>query len=283
VTQGTLYLVATPIGNLEDITLRALHVLKKVNLVACEDTRRTAKLLNRYQISTPRESYHEHNEASRTPRLMQILRAGRDIALVSDAGTPIISDPGCRLVLSCRKEGIPVIPVPGPSAAIAALVASGLPADSFFFGGFLPGRASLRKKRLQEWASIAATLVFYEAPHRLVASLQDMTSILGPRQASLARELTKVHEEHLFGTLPELLERIKARSAIRGEITITVAPCGPAAPSADGVSLPLKQVLEEEMRRTGFSRSQALKAIARRRGISRNEAYRLLVEETAGD
>ena len=227
---GILYLVATPIGNLEDISLRALRILKEVDLIACEDTRHTAKLLTHYGISTPRESYHQFNEESRAPRLIQMLRDGKSIALVSDSGTPLVSDPGYELVSSCRKEGIQVIPIPGPSAAIAALVGSGLPAESFFFAGFLPSRGSLRKRRLEELAGLPTTLILYEAPHRILDSLEDMVAILGARRATIARELTKVHEELLHGTLPELLDLLRERPRIRGEITLVIER-GESAPA----------------------------------------------------
>ena len=184
---GILYLVATPIGNLEDITLRALRILKEVDLIACEDTRHTAKLLTHYGITTPRGSYHQFNEESRTPRLTQMLHDGKSIALVSDSGTPLVSDPGYELVSACRREGIQVIPVPGPSAAIAALIGSGLPAENFFFAGFLPSKANLRKHRLEELAGLPFTVVLYEAPHRLIASLEDMAAIFGARRATIGR------------------------------------------------------------------------------------------------
>ncbi|MDR0843408.1 MAG: 16S rRNA (cytidine(1402)-2'-O)-methyltransferase, partial [Acidobacteriota bacterium] len=207
---GTLYLVATPLGNLEDITLRALRILKEVDLVACEDTRHTSKLLTHYGIATPRKSYHEFNEDGRVPQLLQLLRDGKDIALVSDAGTPLISDPGFEIVSACRREGVPVIPIPGPSASISALTGSGLPSDSFYFAGFLPSRNGERCRRLQELATVPTTLIVYEAPHRLLGSLQDMVAIFGSRRAALARELTKIHEEFLCGTLPEILEVLRS-------------------------------------------------------------------------
>jgi 16S rRNA (cytidine1402-2'-O)-methyltransferase len=275
---GTLYLVATPIGNLEDITLRALRILKEADLVACEDTRFTAKLLNRYGIETPKESYHQFNEESRAPRLIQKLREGKTIALVSDAGTPLISDPGYDLVSACRREGIQVIPIPGPSAAIAALAGSGLPSDSFFFAGFLPARSSTRKRRLAELSGIPATLIFFEAPHRLISSLEDMVAVLGPRKASIARELTKIYEEHLNGTLPELLDLIRARPAIQGEITLVIEK-GDAVPAPQNWPQSIRQHLEEEMQKTGRPRNQALKSVARQRGISRKEAYAKLNDE----
>jgi 16S rRNA (cytidine1402-2'-O)-methyltransferase len=282
---GTLYIVATPVGNLEDITLRALRILKEADLIACEDTRHTAKLLTRYGISTPRESYHKFNEESRTPRLIQMLRDGKNIALVSDSGTPLVSDPGYELVACCRKEGIPVVPIPGPSAAIAALIGSGLPADSFFFAGFLPARGSLRRSKLGTLASIPATLILYEAPHRLLNSLQDMVAILGNRRATMARELTKVHEEFLHGTLSEILDSLRTRNEIQGEVTLVVERGDEAAAIESVYPALIRKHLEEEIGRTGLSRNEALKAIAKKRGISRRDAYRALDAElrTIGD
>jgi 16S rRNA (cytidine1402-2'-O)-methyltransferase len=275
---GTLYLVATPIGNLEDITLRALRILKEVDLIACEDTRYTARLLNRYTIDTPRESYHQFNEASRAPQLLQMLRDGKNIALVSDSGTPLISDPGYELVSCCRKKGIKVVPVPGPSAAIAALIGSGLPTEAFFFAGFLPARRSQRKRRLQELSGVPATLIFYEAPHRLLSSIEDMAAILGARRACLARELTKMHEELLHGTLPELRENLQARPRIQGEITIVIEK-GETVQVSTIFPESIKQHLDEVMKKTGLPRNQALKSVARRRGLSRKEAYKLLIDD----
>jgi 16S rRNA (cytidine1402-2'-O)-methyltransferase len=275
---GTLYLVATPVGNLEDVTLRALRILKEVDLIACEDTRYTSRLLTRYGITTSRESYHTFNESSRTQRLLQMLHGGKNIALVSDSGTPLVSDPGYELVSRCRKEGIQVVPVPGPSAAIAALIGSGLPADTFFFAGFLPARGSARRRRLEELAAIPATLILFEAPHRLLASLEDMAGILGTRSATIARELTKVHEEFLHGTLPELLDLLRTRSRIQGEITLVIER-GKAASVAVEWPASLKQDLETEMKKTGLPRNKALKSIARQRGISRKQAYKQLNQE----
>jgi 16S rRNA (cytidine1402-2'-O)-methyltransferase len=275
---GILYLVATPVGNLEDITLRALRILKEVDLIACEDTRHTSKLLRRYGITTPRESYHKFNEERRTLKLIQMLREGKNIALVSDSGTPLVSDPGYELVSSCRAEGIQVISVPGPSAAIAALIGSGLPVDSFFFAGFLPSRTSARKRKLQELASIPSTLVLFEAPHRLLASLEDMVAVLGPRRATLARELTKVHEELLHGTLPELLWIMKERPAIQGEMTLVVER-GQEASVESTWPESIRQHLEEEMAKNGLPRNKALKIVAEQRGISRRAAYDALNNE----
>jgi len=275
---GTLYLIATPIGNLEDITLRALRILKEVDLIACEDTRHTAKLLTRYSIGTPRESYHKFNEESRAPRLIQLLREGKNIALVSDSGTPLVSDPGYEIVSACRREGIPVVPIPGPSAAIAALIGSGLPADSFCFAGFLPARSALRKRRLEELAGVPATLIFFEAPHRILASLEDMIAVFGQRRASMARELTKIHEEFLYGTLAELLDLLRSRLSIQGEITLVVEH-GEAAPVSESYPESIKEHLESVIEKTGLSRNEALKIVARQRGISRKQAYNQLNEE----
>jgi 16S rRNA (cytidine1402-2'-O)-methyltransferase len=276
--RGTLYLVATPIGNLEDITLRALRVLKEADLIACEDTRHTAKLLTHFGISTPRDSYHQHNEASRTARLLDLLTEGKSIAVVSDAGMPLVSDPGFVLVSECVRAGIPIVPVPGPSAVLAALSASGLPADSFFFAGFLPPKRSERRRRLVELSGLPCTMVVYEAPHRVTASLADMVETLGPRNACLARELTKVHEEWLRGTLPYILDTLRARDRILGEITIVISRGEPATgvPTQGG---PIRGQVEEEMRHEGVSTKEALRTVARKRGISRREAYQMLVRE----
>ncbi len=277
---GTLYVVATPIGNLEDITRRAIRILEQVDLIACEDTRHAAKLLHHYGISTPRESYHEHNESRRAPQLLDLLRAGRSVALISDAGTPLMSDPGFRLVSSCRDAGIPVVAIPGPSAVIAALSASGLPTDSFLFAGYLPPRRGARRSRLQELAPLRCTLVFYEAPHRLLAALEDMLAVLGPRKACLAREITKVHEDWQRGTLAEILESMASRERILGEITIVVdRGTESAAPRATPDSI--QDHIEQVISAGGLSSKEALKEVARRRGITRRDAYRQLLEEKA--
>jgi 16S rRNA (cytidine1402-2'-O)-methyltransferase len=274
---GTLYLVATPIGNLEDLSLRALRILKEADLIACEDTRHTLKLLHHYGIDTPRRSYHEHNEARRTIELIQVLKEGKNIALVTDAGMPLISDPGHTLVSACRREGIPVVPVPGPSAALAALAGSGLPAERFLFAGFLSPKSSLRRRQLQELSSSPWTLIFYEAPHRVLSALEDMCAILGDREACLARELTKIHEEWVHGSLKEILGILGSRPSIRGEITLVIAPGQTQAVPVQREGN-LQQELEEEIRRTGASRNAALRAVARRRGLSRRDAYKLLVQ-----
>ncbi len=219
---GTLYIVATPIGNLEDITYRAVRILGEVDLIACEDTRQTRKLLDRYGISKPLVSYHEHNEAARSEELLRELLAGKSIALVSDAGTPLIADPGYRLVERARKQGVAVSPVPGPSALLAALSASGLPTDSFHFGGFLPYKKGRRRRVLEQLKTFAATLVFYETPHRILETLEDVAEVLGPRQVVLAREITKLHEEFLRGTPAEVRGTLRARPSVKGEITLMI-------------------------------------------------------------
>ncbi len=277
---SALFLVATPIGNLEDISLRALRVLKEVDLIACEDTRHTARLLRHYGISTPCESHHEHNENIHTRRLLTLLQEGKNIALVSDAGTPLLSDPGYILVSACREAGLAVVPVPGPSAIAAALTGSGLPTDRFFFAGFLPPRRGMRRRRLQEIAAVPATLVCYEAPHRLLAALSDMVEILGARQACVARELTKIHEEWVRGTLPEILAELSSRPHLRGEITLVVdRGAADVLPAEASLPLSIAQHLHDEMQKTGAARKEALKVVARQRGISRRDAYRLLLHD----
>jgi 16S rRNA (cytidine1402-2'-O)-methyltransferase len=273
-----LFIVATPIGNLEDVSFRAIRILKEADLIACEDTRYTAKLLTHYGIETPKISYHEFNEESRTLQLIQMLREGKNIALVSDSGTPLISDPGYRLVSSCREEGIQAIPIPGPSAALAALVGSGLPSDSFFFAGFLPARSSMRRRRLEQLSTVPATLIFYESPHRILSCLEDMTAILGPRKASIGREITKMHEEFLSGSLPELLDILQQRPKIQGEFVLVIER---GEVFAEPVDFPasIKQHLEEVMNKTGLSRNDALKSVARQRGVNRKQAYNELNDE----
>jgi 16S rRNA (cytidine1402-2'-O)-methyltransferase len=273
-----LFIVATPIGNLEDVSFRAIRILKEADLIACEDTRYTAKLLTHYGIDTPRISYHEFNEESRTLQLIEMLREGKNIALVSDSGTPLISDPGYRLVSSCREEGIQTIPIPGPSAALAALVGSGLPSDSFFFAGFLPARSSLRRRRLEQLSNIPATLIFYESPHRILSCLEDMKAIFGPRKAGIGREITKIHEEFLSGSLPELLEILQQRAKIQGEFVLVVER-GEISLEPDDFPASIKQHLEAEMNKTGLSRNEALKSVARQRGVNRKQAYNELNDE----
>src|SRR5215831_17522954 len=216
---GTLFLVATPIGNLNDISKRAIEVLQKVQLIACEDTRQTIKLLNHFGIQKPLTSYHEFNEEKKAAEIADQLAGDTTIALVSDAGMPGISDPGYRLVRLCRIRGIAVVPIPGPNAALTALAASGLPSGEFLFAGFLPAKKNARRQKLTDLANIVCTLVFYEAPHRIETSLEDIQEILGDREACVARELTKVYEEYLFGRLSDVRKRVKPL----GEFVVVVA------------------------------------------------------------
>lgn len=268
---GRLYLVGTPIGNLEDITLRALRVLKEVDLVACEDTRHTEQLLRHYDIKTPTLSYHEHNELTRAPELVMRLEEGAQIALVSDAGMPIISDPGYRLVHLALRHGIPVVPVPGASAFVAALAASGLPVDKFRFLGFLPSRKGQRRRALEELRGVEKTLVFYEAPHRLMEMLEDALEILGDAPAVVAREVTKMHEEFLRGTISQILEQLR-KKPVKGEITVLLAPL--PAEMKKTPSAPVSPEIERLMREEGLNERTALKRVARARGLSKSQAYR---------
>lgn len=271
-----LYLVATPIGNLEDITVRALRVLQEVDLIACEDTRQTSKLLNHYGIRKEMVSYHEHNELTRAPELVIEMEQGAKVALVSDAGMPVISDPGHHLVALCLRHRVPIIPIPGPSAFVAALAVSGLPSQEFLFAGFLPARSGGRRRALKTLAQESRTLILYEAPHRIVETLRDALELLGPRPAVIARELTKVHEQFLRGTLAELLEAAEKR-ALRGEITLLIAPAGEAQRSS--ASIALKGRVEQLETTAGLDRKAALKQAARERGIAKREAYRQLLRE----
>ena len=279
VPPGTLFVVATPLGHLEDLTLRALRVLREVSLVACEDTRRTATLLRAHGIGTATTSYFEHNERWKGERILEALRSGRDVALVSDAGTPGISDPGYRLVREARDGGLPVVPVPGPSAAIAALSVSGLPTDRFLFVGFLPPRAAARRRALEALASERPTLVFYESPVRVLDCLADMVAVLGDRDAFLCREATKVHEEYLRAPLSTLLASLAAREAVKGEIVLVVSGAPEAAPAAGREPVALYRELAAE----GRTRREAVKEAARRLGLPAREVYGLVQESEPDD
>src|SRR5258706_9059740 len=222
---GTLYIIATTIGNLEDITLRALRLLKEVDVIACEDTRQTQKLLNHFKIEKRTVSYHQHNEVARTEQIVEMLKEGRSIALVSDAGTPGISDPGRVVVEAAIAIGAEVVPIPGPVAFVSAMVASGLPTDSFRFAGFLPAKSGQRKSLLEQIRTSNEPVIFYEAPHRILETLQDLVETLGAdRPLVIAREVTKIHEEFLRGTAGELLEKLRARESVKGEIVLIIAP-----------------------------------------------------------
>ena len=268
-----LYLVGTPIGNLEDITLRALRVLKQADVVACEDTRQTQKLLNHYSLTTRTTSYHEHNEMTRAPELVMELEQGARIALVTDAGMPGISDPGFRLVSLAIRHHVPVVPVPGASAFLSALVASGLPTDSFRFNGFLPAKRGQRRKVLEEVKDSPRTQVFYEAPHRVVEALEDVVELLGPeRHVVIAREVTKLHEEFLRGAASEVLQTLKSRGEIKGEITLLIAKAEGQEPRAPSATVP--QRMHELITAENLDEKAALKRVAKEMGVSKSEAYR---------
>ena len=271
-----LYLVATPIGNLEDITLRAVRVLKEADLIACEDTRQTQKLLNHYGIANRTSSYHEHNEMTRAAELVLDLEGGARVALVTDAGAPGISDPGFRLISLAIRHHIPVVPIPGASAFLAALVASGLPTDSFRFSGFLPPKSGQRRQMLESIKASPRTQVFYEAPHRVIEAVEDIVATLGgDRHLVIAREVTKLHEEFLRGRAREILEILHARGGIKGEITLLV---GKAEESEEKVvaGVTVRQRLQQIMTEEKLDEKAALKKIAKQMGVSKSEAYREL-------
>jgi 16S rRNA (cytidine1402-2'-O)-methyltransferase len=268
-----LYLVATPIGNLEDITLRAIRVLKQADLIACEDTRQTLKLLNRYGINTPTISYHEHNEAARAAELVEKLAQGSRIAVVTDAGTPGISDPGFRLVSLAIERGLPVVPIPGPAAFVSALVGAGLPVESFSFRGFLPPKTGARRRELEQVRNSMQTEVFYEAPHRIAATLEDALAVLGPnRRIVVARELTKIHEEFLRGTTAQVLDVVNSRGEMKGEIVLMIGPAEAGKNAAPTISI--RDRIEQLMREENLDEKSALKKAAKERDISKSEAYR---------
>ena len=276
VAAGTLYLVGTPIGNLEDITLRALQTLREVDLIACEDTRQTSKLLNHYKIEKPTVSYHEHNELTRAAELVVRLQDGANIALVTDAGTPGVSDPGYRLVALAVRHHIRVVPIPGASAFLSALVASGLPTDSFRFSGFLPAKAGARRTALEAIRNSPRTQIFYEAPHRIVEALRDIVAVLGPeRHVVIAREVTKLHEEFLRGRADVLLERLEQRGDIKGEITLLIGKAEDAAQTKHSGAR-IAQRVRELMGSGELDEKTALKRAAREFGLSKSEAYREL-------
>jgi 16S rRNA (cytidine1402-2'-O)-methyltransferase len=276
----TLYLVGTPIGNLDDITLRALRILKEVDLIACEDTRQTQKLLNHFNISARTASYHKHNEITRSAELVKKLQEGASIALVTDAGMPGISDPGFRLISLAIQHHVPVVPIPGASAFLAALVASGLPTDSFRFNGFLPAKHGEHRAVLEAIKNSPHTQVFYEAPHRIIETLADVCEVLGnDRHVVIAREVTKLHEEFLRGRAGKILETLKSRDAVKGEITLLIGKgeadkthVGTVAPGCPSVRERVQQLMAEEK----LDEKSALKKVAKERGISKSEAYREL-------
>lgn len=271
--EPALYLVATPIGNLGDVTLRALETLAAADLLACEDTRVTRILLERYGIRQKMTAYHEHNSAEAGPRLIEALGAGKSVALCSDAGTPLVSDPGYRLVEQALEAGIRVVPIPGPSAILAALTGSGLPSDTFLFGGFLPVKAGQRRTRLEALKAVPATLIFFESPRRVAESLAAMAEVLGDRPAAVGRELTKAFEELRRGTLANLAEHYAEAATPRGEIVVVVGPPGQAPQAqADDIDRLLVSLAAE------MPASKAAAEAARQLGVPKPDLYRRLME-----
>jgi 16S rRNA (cytidine1402-2'-O)-methyltransferase len=281
VKKGALYLVATPIGNLEDVTRRALRVLEEADVVACEDTRHTRRLLEHFGLRARTVSYHEHNERERAEELALMIEGGAGVALVSDAGTPGINDPGFRVVRACVERGLQVVPVPGPTAFVAALTASGLPTDEFYFGGFLPARAHARRQKLEAVKDLRATLVFYETPHRIAQALADAREVLGEREAAVGRELTKLHEEFARGRLSELAERFSDEGAARGEMVLVVDRDVIEGEEESAASQLSSSVAERvaALEAEGLDQRAALKRAARELGLTRDEAYRRLTSE----
>ena len=281
IAKPALYLVATPIGNLEDITLRALRVLKEVDLIACEDTRQTQKLLNHFAIGTRTTSYHEHNEMTKSAELVKEMQEGASVALVTDAGMPGISDPGYRLIALAIRHHVPVVPVPGASAFLAALVASGLPTDSFRFSGFLPSKRGERRTLLESVRNSPRTQAFYEAPHRIVEALEDVVEVLGEsRHVVVAREVTKIHEEFLRGRASEVLADLKARATVKGEITLLIGKADQNHVEATAIGRQtVRQRVEQIIAEEKIDEKAALKKVAKERGVSKSEAYRELQRE----
>lgn len=269
---GNLFIVATPIGNLEDITLRAVRILRECDFIACEDTRQSRKLLDHFGISKPLVSYHDHNEAERAMGLVERIQAGESGALVTDAGTPLVSDPGYRLVRAAISAGIVVVPIPGVSAGVGALSAAGLPTDAFRFCGFLPAKSSQRRAALEGLKSETCTLIFYETPHRILGALEDVHAVLGERPVVVARELTKMHEEFLRGNAQEIREKLAARTTVKGEITLLI---GKGESHAAQPDLPAEHAVELA-EQAGLSRMDAIKKVAKDRGLSKREVYRLM-------
>lgn len=275
---GTLYLCATPIGNLEDITLRAIRILKECDIIAAEDTRHTRKLLAHFDIHTPLTSYHAHNEESKGEQLLAKLKQGQNIAVVSDAGMPGISDPGYELVKSALENGISVVPVPGANAAVTALVASGLPTARFVFEGFLPANKKGRRRQLEKMAQETRTIIFYESPHRIKDTLSDLIKIFGERQIAVARELTKKHEEIYRGKLSGALEYF-SRQAVRGEFTMVVAGAEKES-AAEKTETDNRSITEQlkQLMQSGLDKKQAIKEVAKMRGVSKRDIYKEAVD-----
>jgi 16S rRNA (cytidine1402-2'-O)-methyltransferase len=279
-THPSLYLVGTPIGNLEDISLRALRILKEVDMIACEDTRQTAKLLNHYGISTRTISYHEHNELTRSAELIMHLEQGHSIALVTDAGMPGVSDPGFRLVSLAIRHKVPVVPIPGASAFLSALVASGLPTDSFVFHGFFPSKLGQRRKLLEDIQHSVRTQIFYEAPHRLLGTLEDISEVLGThRRVVVAREVTKIYEEFVRATAAEVADDFKKREEVRGEITVLIGRAeeqhGIPAVQQKNARTRVRELMKSEE----IDEKEAMKRVAKEMGISKSDVYRELQKD----
>jgi 16S rRNA (cytidine1402-2'-O)-methyltransferase len=272
---GTLFVVATPIGNLEDMTFRAVRTLKEVAVIACEDTRQSRKLTEHFSIPTRLLSYHEHNERDRTDELIAMLEAGESVALISDAGTPLVSDPGFHLVETAVARGIKVTPIPGASAAMTALSAAGLETDSFRFAGFPAAKPSQRRKEIEEWKAARETVILYEAPHRILGTLADIAGILGPdRRLVLGRELTKLHEEFLRGTAREIHAELERRPAIKGEITLLIAPA--PEPVAGPVGDADLRAEVDALVAVGTPKMDAIKQVASRHGLGKRDVYRVV-------
>ncbi len=271
---GKLLVVGTPIGNLSDFSPRAIDALKSADVILCEDTRHTRKLLTHFGIDTPTESYHEHNEDEKAPRLLQRLEEGATLALVSDAGLPVVSDPGYRIVRLARENGIAVEPVPGPFAGVLALVASGLPPLPFTFLGFTPHREGQRRDFYRRAAELGHAVILYESPERVITSLEDARQSFGDAEVTVARELTKMHEEILSGTIDSVLESLRSRDSIKGEITIVLG-----APVVEAAEASPEEISAEfnRLRDSGMRRNDAIKAVAEKFGMRRNEVYKKLV------
>jgi 16S rRNA (cytidine1402-2'-O)-methyltransferase len=280
---GTLFVVATPIGNLEDITLRALRVLREVDLIACEDTRQTAKLLSHYQIQKPTTSYHEHNEVEKAEFLLEQLQSGKQIALVSDAGTPCISDPGYRIVNAALLHQIRVVPIPGPCSFIAALSASGRPSDSFTFLGFLPARKNPRRALLLSSKEEPRTLIFFEAPGRLLECLSDVREFLGERRLTVAREISKVYEEIFSGSSAEAYDHFCAKT-VKGEVIVILEKAVPVSVPLESLDrLEMGRRLEELVQRENISKNEGIKVLSRQLNTSKRELYQLLIGNGKGE
>ncbi|MFP4158901.1 MAG: 16S rRNA (cytidine(1402)-2'-O)-methyltransferase [Desulfobacterales bacterium] len=275
---GVLYVVATPLGNPGDITYRAVEVLKTADLVAAEDTRNTGRLFSFYGITTPLISCHEHNEEERAQQLSEKLSTGASLALVSDAGTPSVSDPGYRVVLAALKAGIRVVPIPGPSAPVTALSVSGLPSDKFFFAGFLPRKKGRREKIVSRLEGAGETLIFYESPRRLAALLDTLYQHLGDRQAMIAREVTKSHEEFIRGSLAELIREVKQRSSIKGEVTVLVSGKSADPGVEDSITDDLQSEIETAVSRGNLSPSRLAADLARKYGVRKSNVYRIILD-----